>query len=461
MKRYKIIVVLIGLLPIALIEGCQKFITVDPPVTQLVSSSVFESDQTALSAMNGIYGTLQGPDGFANGGTQSVGFLTGLSSDELTNYYTYPDQIQFYQNALNKNNNTLYNAFWVVPYNCIYDANSLLQGISGSTKISSAVKRELTGEAKFIRAFCNFYLTNLFGNVPLITTTDYNVNANAFRANKDSVYSQIIADLTDAQSLMAGDYSFSNGERIRPNSWAATAMMARVYLYTGRWKDAEGQATAVINESDQYAMVSDLNQVYLKNSNEAIWQLMPNAPGLNTNEGSVYILTSEPVYATLSPELVNAFEPGDLRLQNWVADTIIGLDTFYYSFKYKVKSSETLTEYSMVLRLAEQYLIRAEARINQDNLNGAMEDLNVIRERAGLPLISILDKSTLLSDVVHERQVELFTEWGHRWLDLKRTGRANSILSIIKADWQSTDTLFPIPQGEIQKDVNLTQNPGY
>jgi hypothetical protein len=461
MKRYKIVKAAICFLQIMLIEGCQKFIMVDPPITQLTSGSVFESDQTALAAMNGIYSTLQGPDGFANGGTQSMGFLTGLSSDELTNYYAYPDQIKFYQNALSKNNNTLYNAFWAVPYNSIYDANSLLQGIRGSTKISSSVNRELTGEAKFIRAFCNFYLTNLFGDIPMVSITDYKINATAFRVARDSVYRQIIADLTDAQTLMAQDYTFSNGERVRPNSWAAAAMLARVYLYAGRWEDAEIQATAVINKSDLYSLDADLNQVFLKNSNETIWQLMPNAPGQNTNEGSIYILTSEPAYATLSSRLVNAFEPGDLRRQNWVADTIIGLDTFYYPFKYKVKTSEILTEYSMVLRLAEQYLIRAEARTDLDNLNGALQDLNVIRERAGLPSLADIDKATIQSDILHERQVELFTEWGHRWLDLIRTRQANPILGSIKGDWQQTDTLFPIPQGEIQKDANLTQNPGY
>ncbi len=107
--------------------GCQKFVTVDPPITQLVTSSVFENDQTAIAAMNGIYSYMESTSGFSNGTYQSVGFLSGLSADELTNYSTSSDHLQFYKNALDKNNITLF-SLWESPYQCIYYANSLLEG---------------------------------------------------------------------------------------------------------------------------------------------------------------------------------------------------------------------------------------------------------------------------------------------------------------------------------------------
>ncbi len=169
---------------------------------------------------------------------------------------------------------------------------------------------------------------------------------------------------------------------------------------------------------------------------EAIWQLMPNQPTYNSGEGSIYILTSFPQYATLSPQLLNAFEPGDLRRNNWVADTTIGPDTFFYPFKYKVQFSETVTEYSMVLRLAEQYLISAEARTELNNTADALTDINIIRERAGLSDITVSDQVSILKAIQQERQVELFTEWGNRWLDLIRTGQATEVLSSIKNNWQ-------------------------
>ena len=117
----------------------------------------------------------------------------------------------------------------------------------------------------------------------------------------------------------------------------------------------------------------------------------------------------------------------------------------------------------MVLRLAEQYLIRAEARAQQNtNLTGAIDDLNIIRERAGIPdLLTSLDQPQVLSAVAHERQTELFAEWAHRWLDLKRRDQADVVLSAIKSTWKPTAILYPIPVTELQSDPNLVQNAGY
>jgi hypothetical protein len=122
----------------------------------------------------------------------------------------------------------------------------------------------------------------------------------------------------------------------------------------------------------------------------------------------------------------------------------------------------------MVLRLAEQYLIRAEAEANQGDSTDAMNDLNKIRNRAGLANYSLLNNGPLLIAILHERQVELFTEWGNRWFDLIRTGAINAVLgspgNVCQAKggvWVSTSELFPIPQSEILDDPNLHQNPGY
>ncbi len=115
----------------------------------------------------------------------------------------------------------------------------------------------------------------------------------------------------------------------------------------------------------------------------------------------------------------------------------------------------------MVLRFAELYLIRAEARANQDNLEGAIDDLNEIRSRAGLPdLLDTLTKDEVLLAIEKERKLELFTEWGHRWLDLKRTGRALTVLSVTKPEITETDLLYPIPLAAMNTNPNLEQNPG-
>src|SRR5450755_2021100 len=256
MKKNRLFIILFLGILITQITGCTKFVTVDPPVTQLVTSSVFENDQTAIAAMNGIYSFMESNAGFSNGGTESVGFFGGLSADELTNYSSSPEQIQFYQNELNSSNSELYSSLWQTPYQCIYDANGIIEGVSKSTNLSSGVKQELLGEAKFIRAFCNFYLTNLFGDIPLINTTDYKANESVPRTGRQSVYQQIITDLTEAQSLLSSDYSFSGGEKVKPNSWVATAFLARVYLFNGNWKDAENMAAQVIGQVQLFALDS-------------------------------------------------------------------------------------------------------------------------------------------------------------------------------------------------------------
>ena len=126
----------------------------------------------------------------------------------------------------------------------------------------------------------------------------------------------------------------------------------------------------------------------------------------------------------------------------------------------------------MVLRLGEQYLIRAEARARLgSNLSGAIGDLDKIRSRAGLPLIATtnpgITQPALIDKIMHERQVELFSEFGHRWFDLKRTNTVDAVMNVVTplkaagAPWQPYQALYPIPITELQKAPNLTQNPGY
>ena len=456
---------ILAILQTTVLISCKKFLDIAPPKTQIVSALVFSNDATATSAVRGIYSQMTSDNGFGSGNPGSITFLAGYSSDELNNYTTDADYMSFYANAILPNNSLLFSGLWQEPYNYIINANSAIEGLSNSTGVTSATKNQLTGEAKFIRAFCNFYLVNLFGDVPLITSTDYRVNSSASRTPKSQVYQQIIQDLKDAESLLSNDYSFSNEERVEPNRWAASALLARVYLFSGDWQNAEQSSTDVINNS-MYSLCPDLNNVFLKNSSEAIWQLKPTSVVNNTNEGFSFILTSSPSFATLSNQLLNSFETGDNRKISWVQNFAIGMDTFYYPYKYKIKTGNPpLNEYSMVLRLAEQYLIRAEAKVEQNDISGGQSDLNIIRNRAGLPNTTADIQPSLLSAILHERQTELFTEWGHRWLDLKRTGTIDMVMSSVTQQkgntWNTNQSLYPIPQSEVINDKNLTQNPGY
>jgi starch-binding outer membrane protein, SusD/RagB family len=172
-------------------------------------------------------------------------------------------------------------------------------------------------------------------------------------------------------------------------------------------------------------------------------------------------------FAYFTTSLIAAFDSGDQRRVSWIDSTIYRGVKYYFPYKYKLGPAQSIpngsySEYYMVLRLAEQYLIRAEAEAQLGDAN-AVTDLNTIRNRAGLTNYSgSADKDSLLNAIYHERQVELFVEWGHRWLDLKRIGQAITVLSASKGFEISSDALlYPIPPGDLQTDPNLTPNPGY
>jgi hypothetical protein len=165
--------------------------------------------------------------------------------------------------------------------------------------------------------------------------------------------------------------------------------------------------------------------------------------------------------------LMNAFEPGDQRRVLWLDSVGTWPYVYYYPYKYKAgMMAGVTTEYQMVIRLGELYLIRAEARARQGNIAGALGDLNVIRTRAGLSAYNgSTDQASVLTAIVHEGQMECFTEWGARWLELKRTGLDDQVMTMtdpIKGGvWNMVWALWPLPVSALQSDVRLMQNAGY
>ena len=476
--KFQIINILIAM---ALVSSCKSFVEVDPPKNQLVADNLFTDNSTATSAIVSIYSAMINGSG-AN--PYRIALLTGLSSDELNNNSLSELLLQVYKNNLNPVDAAT-NSVWISSYNFIYQANAVYEGCFNSTGLSPIVKKQLMGEALFIRAFWHLYLTNLFGEVPVVLTTDYKLSSKLSRQRVPDVYSQIIKDLIEAKELLQNEYFLGNSisstaERVRPNKFSANALLARAYLYNQNYEKAISEATIVINETTKYDTVS-LDNAFLKGSKEAIWQLMrptPNAGNLNSAEGAYFILTSRPLVdfnnsSTLTDNLLLSFEPGDQRLTRWVSKfsdaTVTPKVDYNFPNKYKVKSNSAISEYSIVLRLGELYLIRSEANANLGNIGPAIRDLDVIRRRARLSMLvdqtSSISKADLLKLILSERRHELFAEWGHRWIDIKRTGNANAIMSDFAAVkgsvWDSTKQLWPLPDLEIQNGVNLIQNEGY
>ena len=440
--------------------SCKKLVDAGAPKTLSVSSATFSDKNSATAALLGIYNSLTGFQ------TVNYSTLPGLSSDELVSWSSPVSR--YYTNSLNS---TVNDDFWGPYYNYIYQANNLIAHVQVSTGIAEADKTALIADATFLRAFFHFYLVNFFGDIPYIITPDYAINSQVVRESvMDSVYPHIVSDLLFAQAHLPEAYP--GDERVRANKAVATAMLARVYLYMGKWAEAEAAATAIIDNPDY--ILEDLGNVFLSTSQEAIWQLSANHSFYNNAyEAFLYVLRAVPsrtgARVSLSDYLYNAFEDGDTRKTAWTG-TYTPDNSIYYHYcnKYSNKEQTGSIEYSTVMRLAEQYLIRGEARAQQGKVERAMEDVDAIRARAGLdPLTAGMSQADVLQAILHERQVELFVEWGHRWLDLKRTNTIDAVMPAVCAakggDWKSEWQLYPIPVRQLSADPKMTQqqNPGY
>lgn len=455
--------------------SCNKLVEVDTPAIYTSGDNVFTTNGGAISVLNGIYASMSSMT--LSKGTSLNSFMSlypGLSSDEFTLYsgVTNVNYIAYYKNALI---NTSGPNIWLTTYPFIYKINAAIEGITASSSLTEIIKSQLLGEAKFLRAFSYFYLVNLYGQVPLVLTSNYKVNELLSRASEDVVYQQISLDLQDASSLLSNNFVGSDGhsassERIVPTVWAAKALQARVALYRRNYSDAVAFSTIVLSNTTLFGLTA-LNDVFLKNSNEAIWQLQPVNLNWNTEDARLFIIPKRgpsntyPVY--LNSRLLDSFEENDQRLTNWVAQVKIGNVTYKYPYKYKsATSKDPVTEYQMVLRLAEQYLIRAEANAQLNKLSDAIADLNVIRNRAGLSDYAGEETQlAILNAIFQERRVEFFSEWGNRWLDLKRSGSVNNVMLSVTSEkggtWNSYDQYYPIYSTEIQYNPNLNQNEGY
>lgn len=459
---HKRIVHSIALLGCLSFFSCKEWIEVPAPIDKIPSEVVFVDSTSVMTALAGIYANF----GYLNTGSSINGtditLYPSLSSDELIVGSSDVNIKQFELNAILPDN---YNVagLWRTGYQGIYRVNAAIEGITKSQGINDRLKKRLIAEIKVARALYYFNLVNLYAGVPLITSTDYAVNAKLPRASEAEIYQLMVDDLTDARNNL--EASYPSAGRARPNYYTATAFLAKIYLYQKKWKEAETMAKEVIG-SDLYSLLGDINQVFLAGSKEAIWQL-PTAANTSgqVEEASKFV----PFSATAIPPfylrstLINAFEAKDKRMKSWLKDVTVSGNTYYYPFKYKNSTSAATPREDYVLfRLSEQYLILAEALVKQGKSAEALPYINKIRARADLLDIAPQSDNEFLAAIMQERRVELFCERGHRWFDLKRTGTVHEVLSVLKPNtWKADDALYPIALEDLLYNGYLQPNPGY
>lgn len=463
-------------------SSCEKLLEVPPPINSITTEEIFATNKQAEWTVSAMYSKMINGTTYTGEGVADLALLSfsaglstiqgGLSADELTATSDRVQTDRFSQyNQLTAKNSVRTIQIWNTAFRTVYDANAIIDGIAQSTSpdLTDSVRKQLTGEALAIRAFSYFYLLNFFGDLPFPLNSDTKNSVGLSRTPIAKIYDQIKNDLVRARGLLASDYTVSKNERVRVNKWFAEALLARIYLFSGNYQEAINSATAVINHTSLFSLEQDPALSFLPNSSEAIFQLLPGITNSvfknGTAEGYMFNRTYNfegnliHQYA-LSDGLLAAFEMNDKRKAAWT----LASGSIFIPAKY---TNSTRKEYYTVMRLAELYLIRAEATVllTPGAKNNAIDDLNILRRRAGLNDLDYQLSATQVVDAVaQERKVEFFAEWGHRWLDLKRTGKARTVLSAIsyKQPWLGDyQLLYPIPETEIAVNAQLVQNPQY
>ncbi len=256
-------------------SSCKKFVELGPPPTQTVQADVFTTDATATSAILGLYSNSSLWGNASNLNIQHTCY-PGMMADDVKYSTTDPVYNEFNNDAITITN-AYNNTAWQYDYQEIKNINYAIAGLTNSTTLTPTVKAQLLGEAKFLRAYIYFYLVNTYGDVPLLTNDDALANSTVARTAATDVWAQIISDLKDAKTNLSATYQGTF--RARVNSSGASALLARAYLYTKDYVNAEAEATLVIN-SGTYSLQSPA-AAFINTSNEIIWQVA-NTTGVST-----------------------------------------------------------------------------------------------------------------------------------------------------------------------------------
>lgn len=459
-------------------SSCKKYLEIPLPTNSLSTASAFNSKSVIDGLMNQMYIDFVDKSTF-----QITNRLVEAVSDNVynpTSTLILDYQINNITPLIDRGNIIV----WGDAYRSIYMANTMLEGLPGASGVgvTDALKKEYIAAAKTVRAYTYFQLVRTYGDVPLLITTNVEENKQKARTAKAEVYALIEKDLKEA----IPDLPSTPGVKYRINNkFIPEAILANVYLTQGKWAEAEASATNII-ASNKFQLATNVNDVFLQTSPETISALGYTTESNRVNspktaavassflpQGS-YAIFFEETMPALSVNLINSFEPGDLRKANWTLLSNAGgypnplNRMFCYKYKYNVTYYQGTIpagreEDFKFIRLAEVYLIRAEARAQQSKLTEGASDLDKIRNRAGLLNTTAATKSDLIEAVLKERRVELFCENGSRWFDLVRTGKADAVLSALsyKTNWKPYMVLFPLRINDLNANLNLTQNPGY
>jgi hypothetical protein len=435
----------------AFITSCNKTLDTEPELYVSETQSIVDK-RSADAALTGAYNAL------SQNNNQGVTFryTVNLASDNLKWVGNTPTNREFDVYDIFATNARVAE-LWAAIYKTINISNNIIAVVPtiNDVTFSQADRSNSRGEAFFLRAYSYFDLVRLWGNVPIQTKPTQTTADAAGIGNSTSVqvYKQVEDDLDSAEVLLS-----STVNRNRANKFTAKALKARLYLYQQDWVKAESYATELINNTVNFKLVKPYNLFYTtKNTTESIFEIdytinnknswASNWFASNITGGKKELLPTDEFVALVKDPAIGGDRAALLLTINGVT---------YGNMNFKIATGD---DQVYAIRLAEMYLIRAEARAEKatPDFTGALQDLNEVRLRSNTPSVaSVADKNELIDKILLERRVEFAYE-SQRWFDLIRKGKAQSVLGIADVN----KLLFPIPKQQILVNPALVQNAGY
>jgi len=486
MKR--ITIILSSVLITWTITSCSDFLDLEPISNTIAvedpagDSIIYQTADEAEAALTGVYDDFRNEyfelDYYVNGDAQSDDAYAG--ADNPMNF-----QIDDYNiDALNKN----VSRDWAYLYGTIGRANLVINNVMlcPDPSLTEARKKEMLGESSFIRAFMYFQAVQLWGDAPLQLTEVTTLSADLLpeiypllfpsRAPMDSVYMQIVKDLETAVSYCR----VSTPHKGYATIGAANAMLAKVYatMQPRDYNKVAQYCDAVIN--GPYQLLDNYDDLWnntAENTVESIFEINYEGTETNANWGvNMFRGFDWKKFNIPSNDLVKAFDDeGDMIRKNasvifenqGFPDPHWPQDNYPFINKWRIFGVSSPQNY-IFLRLADFILLKAEALNELGDVNGAAELVNQVRSRVDLPNTTASSQEEMRLAIEKERRLELAFE-GHRWYDLKRTGRAIEVINNavdetgqpLGYNLTPARLLWPIPQAELDINTSLTQNEGY
>ena len=436
-------------------SGCQEVL--NPKPTNVLSSDIVLTSPEDVPAVRlGLYNSLRG--------TAALSVVAGdLTADLASHNGTFTVYNELGNKQISSANDAAA-SFWASVYNTVYLANFIEERLPRLTRVPARQRNELLAEASLVKGYVYFIGANTFGDIPFVTGTSVDANRNIARTPRaqvlDSALRYVQGSLSFLPDSSVGGPGFASKD-------AAKALLARLYLYRKDWQQAETYATQVIGVR-RYRLEAKFPDVVNKEfDSEAVLEMAygntsTDDPGTSTfGLNNIFVGRREVIPSNAFSSQIFSPESGERSSTiRFNPAQQRGNDNGFSVRKYGTvdEGNNNIT----LFRLAEMYLIRAEARVQQAKLTDAAEDINVLRRRAKAPTVNATNQADMLLVIERERLYELAFE-GHRWYDLVRTGRAKAVMSAFSPNWKDAYERWPVPQTEIQRNPALAgaQNPGY